>query len=51
VCEVLLDVPPSRPGEAYQWNVVAFAADKPVGRLMAFGDDGSYGWSLSFRVR
>jgi antitoxin component YwqK of YwqJK toxin-antitoxin module len=49
--EVLLDLPPSRPGEAYQWNVVAFAAEKPVGRLMAFGDDGSYGWSLSFRVR
>lgn len=44
-----LDLPPSRPGEIYEWGVSAWAGDLPVGQLMTFAG-GGYGWSLRFRV-
>jgi hypothetical protein len=46
-----VELPPSRRGQIYEWSLVAKRADRPIGQMMAFGDDGGYGWSLRFRVR
>lgn len=48
--EATLDLPPSRPGEHYEWSLAARASGQPVGQLMTFGEGGGYGWSLAFRV-
>lgn len=47
--ELMLDLPPSRPGEVYEWGVAAWANGKAIGELMTFAG-GGYGWSLRFRV-
>ncbi len=34
----------------YQFSLVAHRGGRPIGHLMSFGSDGSYGWSLNFHV-
>ncbi len=47
---VELDLPSSRRDEFYQYRLTAKRGGRAIGQLMSFGADGSYGWSLSFRV-
>jgi hypothetical protein len=49
VPELALELPPSRPGELYEWSVAAWADGKAIGQLMTFAE-GGYGWSFRFRV-
>jgi len=48
--DMLLDLPPSKPGEVYEWTVTARVKEQAIGQLMTFGG-GGYGWGGRFRVR
>ena len=44
-----LSLPPSQPGEVFEWTLSAKVRGRSVGTMMTFGQDG-YGWSLRFRT-
>ena len=48
--ELEVDLPASPRARFYQLWLSARRGGRPIGQIMTFGADGSYGWSLIFRV-
>ncbi|MEM7581988.1 MAG: hypothetical protein AAF560_01290 [Acidobacteriota bacterium] len=47
---IALELPPSSPGEVYEWTLYAKRGEHAIGQMMTFYEGGAYGWSLRFRV-